>query len=820
VQPDGIPDELKALPQWCNWKLEIRQDRDGNYKWTKPPYQPNNSRASSDDPTTWHIFGDVMKGYERFRPWLDRPHSKLGFQGVGIFFAGDFVGIDLDHCIADGNLEPWAAEIVANMATYTETSPSGTGVKLWCRGELPTEKTGRRKGQIEIYSSGRYFTVTGHHRPDTPREVRECNGELTELWQKVFGDARRPNGKSKPRKPATAGATSSKTYSPTDEDILGKAGKAANAGKFCDLMDGDTSGYTSPSEVDMALAMILSFWTLDASQIERIMRQSKLVRDKWNEPRGAGTWIQETIASAIEKTTERYEWRRSASATGEDGPEILVDTNEERVTDEAIAALTARAEVYQRGAALVHVVREAKPPTGIARPQGTPQISMVPRACLREKMASSATWLQLCGQGETKPCHPPDWAVKAVEARGRWKGIRPLEAVVEEPVLRMDGTVLQTPGYDSSTGILYDPQVEFPPVPEHPALDQVKQALGDLLEVVADVPFASEVDQAAWLAGALTPMARFAYTGPSPLNSIESNVRGAGKSLSADAISVINTGRNMARASAPEDNQEARKLITTVAISGERLLLLDNVSGVFGCPALDAALTAVSWSDRVLGTNKMVKDVPLSTIWFATGNNIQFGADTARRVLPIRIESLEENPEERQGFRHPDLLAWVRQHRPRLVVAGLTILRAYHAGGQPDQGLRPWGSFEGWSHAIRDPLVWCALPDPAAGRQELRIRADTEASFLRRLLDGWGEIDPTGAGLTVKEALTRLGDFPDDFPILRAALAELPIPRGAKAPSTRSIGMKLSHLRHRVAGGRFLDSREDRLGTIWTVRRV
>ena len=89
----------------------------------------------------------------------------------------------------------------------------------------------------------------------------------------------------------------------------------------------------------------------------------------------------------------------------------------------------------------------------------------------------------------------------------------------------------------------------------------------------------------------------------------------------------------------------------------------------------------------------------------------------------MRLESPEENPEERTGSRHPDLLAWVRQERPRLTVAAMTILRGYCVAGRPDMGLTPWRSFEGWSDLVRQSIVWCGLPDPGETRQELAGQA-------------------------------------------------------------------------------------------------
>ena len=108
----------------------------------------------------------------------------------------------------------------------------------------------------------------------------------------------------------------------------------------------------------------------------------------------------------------------------------------------------------------------------------------------------------------------------------------------------------------------------------------------------------------------------------------------------------------------------------------------------------------------------MASCVPLFATWYATGNNIVLAADTARRTLHIRLESPEENPEERSGFRHADLLTWVPRQRPRLAIAAVTILAAYCAAGRPNMKLKPWGSFEAWSALIRQAVVWAGSPEP------------------------------------------------------------------------------------------------------------
>jgi len=270
----------------------------------------------------------------------------------------------------------------------------------------------------------------------------------------------------------------------------------------------------------------------------------------------------------------------------------------------------------------------------------------------------------------------------------------------------------------------------------------------------------------------------------------------------------------------PSNDDEFRKRITAIAVAGEPQILIDNINGTLGSASLDAALTATIWSDRILGQTAMVSNVPLYATWYATGNNVILAGDTSRRIVPIRLESREENPEERAGFLHSNLLAWVRQERPRLTVAALTILSAYCAAGRPHMNLTPWGSFEAWSDLIRNAIVWAGLPDPGSTRIALTSQSDHEAAALRQLLAGWEEIDPSGSGMTTVEIIRTLVGNPSDYDAIRGALWELCPPRNGKDFTPRSLGMKLSHLRRRFVGGYCLDSRDSKHGAIWSVNRA
>jgi hypothetical protein len=505
-----------------------------------------------------------------------------------------------------------------------------------------------------------------------------------------------------------------------------------------------------------------------------------------------------------------------------DAPRILLSTRQAEVNDQAIEALAADADLYQRGGALVHVVRTDgnEPDGGIRRPAGTPLIVPLPLALLRERLAANAEFYRCDGRsGAERPANPPDWCVAAVHARRRWPGIRFLVGMTDVPVLRPDGIILNTPGYDAATGLLYAPSGPMPSIPAQPTRKDVAAAVTLLTELVCDFPFEEPEHRSAWLAYLLTPLVRHAIDGPAPLTLFDGNVPGAGKGLLCSLVSLIVTGLDLPVSAAHSNDEEMRKVITSAALAGDSLIVLDNVTGVLGGAALDAVLTSTRWKDRVLKTNTLV-DLPMHATWAATGNNVMVGRDTRRRVIHVRLNSPEENPEDRKGFRHPNLRTHVRQHRVELLGAALTILRGYCAAGRPDQQLPAWGSYESWSELIRNAVVWAGLPDPGITRHAVRQASDPEAGALPALLAGLQVLDPGGKGLTAADILEQ-SEFTTRPAVksLREALCILCPSRDGKV-NPRSLGMKLHHLRGRVIGGKSLERLESpnhAIGVRWRV---
>ncbi|MDP8952211.1 MAG: phage/plasmid primase, P4 family, partial [Actinomycetota bacterium] len=284
--PENIPEELRRRPQWVNWRLERRGD-----DLTKIPYSPRTGeRAKSTDLATWATFEESTRGVR-----------EDGYSGVGfVFCSGDpYVGIDLDECRnpETGELESWAEKIVREMDSYTEFSPSGSGVHVIIRGQLP-KGWRNRKDKVEVYDKGRFFTITGKVREDTPRTFNDRQAQLEEMFAPILGPDRSALG----RRPD---ADHSDLTDLTDEEILRKAAAAGNGPKFQCLWAGDTSDYDSHSDADLALASMIAFWTgPDEARIERIFSESALAdRDKWRKRQDYRT---RTIRYALKGMTDFY----------------------------------------------------------------------------------------------------------------------------------------------------------------------------------------------------------------------------------------------------------------------------------------------------------------------------------------------------------------------------------------------------------------------------------------------------------------------------------------------------------------------------------
>jgi putative DNA primase/helicase len=289
---EDVPRKLTEHNQWLCWRTE---ERDG--KKTKLPIDPTSGEfASTTDPATWAAFETAR----------DRLQSGQE-DGLGFVFTDDdpIVGVDLDDCRdpETGQPEQWAKEVIETLDSFTEVSPSGTGYHVLVAGSLPEGRN--RKGDLELYETARFFTVTADHVDGTPEDIKEREAALDAVYEEYLAPEE-PNSDE----PDAERGDEQTSRSLDDAALLQKAKNAANGEKFEALYRGSTSGYESHSEADMALCSLLAFWTGgDARQMDRLFRDSGLMREKWDEQHFAdgSTYGEKTIERAIAGTDEFYE---------------------------------------------------------------------------------------------------------------------------------------------------------------------------------------------------------------------------------------------------------------------------------------------------------------------------------------------------------------------------------------------------------------------------------------------------------------------------------------------------------------------------------
>ena len=502
-------------------------------------------------------------------------------------------------------------------------------------------------------------------------------------------------------------------------------------------------------------------------------------------------------------------------------PHILLGPEAHEVVDQTISALLSSTEIFQRGTHLVRVTSAVRSPmhTEIFGP--TPSIEPISGPTLLESVTKHAKIFKFDARKKDYiQTLPPPWLVNGVLDRGNWRGLRPLEGIVEVPTIRLDGTMLITPGYDQHTGLIYQPAIAFELVKDHPTREDAQRAIQELLDLVVDFPFAapSPLYKAAWLAAVLTPFVRNSIP-TAPMFLVDSNIRGSGKSKLCDIVSTISTGRPMPRTVNPPHDEEFKKLVTSLAIAGSSLVMIDNITGSLGSQALDAVLTAPTWKDRILGKSEMTKEIPLTTIWFATGNNVELRGDLVRRTIHIHLKTNDENPETRQHFKYPNLMEHVQQHRGHYVACALTVLRAYVTAGALPQPMRAV-DFREWSAIVRGALIWAGQSDPGETQIEL-AQGDSDRTGLALLLEALERFPESAFGLSTSAILKFAMMGGENADALREAIGELCPTRDGKVPSAVSLGKRLGALKGRVVNGRCIEkSGEKDASNVWAVKKI
>ena len=296
-QEQQVPAALRGRPQWTG------RGEDGDPMNKRPLNPRTGGGAMTNNSSTW-------TDYETARATALRQ----GWAGISYVITEDdgIDGIDLDHCRnADtGEIELWAQEIVAILPTYWEVSCSGTGLKGYAAGqvELPRTKWPMNGGSIEIYNAKKAFAFTGEHLEGTPLEVEDCAAALGQLIERLEAK-RAAAGKKKPKKPVAA----KRGKNLTTHQVLRRLRGGEKTGP---LMEDDLSAYDGDrSRAEFALCLATAgLVDGDPERIDEVLRLTPLMREKWDSPRGEGTYGSYTI----DKVLEQYEPAQDGGDTQKD----------------------------------------------------------------------------------------------------------------------------------------------------------------------------------------------------------------------------------------------------------------------------------------------------------------------------------------------------------------------------------------------------------------------------------------------------------------------------------------------------------------------
>jgi putative DNA primase/helicase len=285
---ERVPDELKHLNQWVCWQSVPDDSRPGKIK--KVPINPSTGgQAMSNNPDTWSSFFKAVSVSDKY-------------SGIGFMFAGGYFGVDIDSAedaiedYQNGDTDNIIGEFIHTLQSYAEYSVSGKGLHILCRGTLPPG--GKRRNNVEMYDATRYFIVTGNIASEYT-DIKDCTAAIRPLHEKYIGGGQAPTTGIKPAIPLNL----------SEAEIIRMAENSKQGQTFTDLFAGRWESYfTSQSEADMSLCSMLAFWCRrDEQLMDKLFRQSGLMRPKWDRKQAGSTYGAITISKAAKTCQNIYE---------------------------------------------------------------------------------------------------------------------------------------------------------------------------------------------------------------------------------------------------------------------------------------------------------------------------------------------------------------------------------------------------------------------------------------------------------------------------------------------------------------------------------
>ncbi|MGA2621555.1 MAG: hypothetical protein ABSF26_28465 [Thermoguttaceae bacterium] len=371
---------------------------------------------------------------------------------------------------------------------------------------------------------------------------------------------------------------------------------------------------------------------------------------------------------------------------------------------------------------------------------GAPIVRALDPDRMRYEVARAADWFRISKEEEEVPASPPKDVVRDVLAQPDMP-LPVLIRIVEAPIYAADGTLQTSPGYHRTGRIYYAPAIGLvvPDISAEPTPNEISTARQLVCEeLLGDFPITSESELAHAVALFLLPFAReIIGNGATPIHLVEKPSPGTGATLMVDCLAYPAIGRPVAAMTEGRDEEEWRKRLTSKFRMCATYIFIDNLGRRLDSPTVSAAVTAPSWEDRILGHSEIIR-VPVRCVWVASGNNPSVSNEISRRTIRIRLDAKTDQPWLREGFRIPNLRAWVKDNRGRLIWAALTMIRAWLVAGRP-AGSRTLGMFEQWAETIGGILDVVGIPGFLGNLDDFYQESDAESAAWQSFILAWWE---------------------------------------------------------------------------------
>ena len=422
----------------------------------------------------------------------------------------------------------------------------------------------------------------------------------------------------------------------------------------------------------------------------------------------------------------------------------------------------------------------------------------------REYLSKIANWVNANATGYLSVFPPRDISAAMMDCPTQ--NLPPLLSIARAPFYDGKANLIAQTGYHKDAATYYQPSKnleKLQPISEKPTPDELEKAKKIIFnDLLSDFPFADESSRTHALAALLQSFMRRIIKGPTPLYLIEAPTQGSGKTLLAEAISCVVAGVELPGRPFSKEDEEVRKVITTELRSGRPLFLFDNLPErrEINSQALSIALTSPVWQDRMLGGNNEL-NLPIGVTWLATGNNPRFGRDLMRRIVNIRLTPAEEKPWERTAFKHDPLLEWIKNNRPSLIWACLTIIQNWLSKNKEKySGKHRFGSFESWLSIMGGIMQAADIQGLLDNQSNFFEDATPDFSSWKPFIEMWWDLYKTKP--TSVKILTEICETHD---FLSSTLGD----KSPRSQVTR-FGHALKSRRDRVFNGKKIEFYRDR----------